>query len=88
MAINSQHVTGFLIGLGVAAAGFVLYKSNQKKVDGFLRAQGISVPGGDEADLKSLSLEDLVGKKEQLEDLIAEREYEASQGKKPEAAAE
>ena len=41
MAINSQHVTGFAIGIGVSALGFYMYKKNQSKVDQFLRDRGI-----------------------------------------------
>lgn len=74
MALSSQHVTGFFIGLGAAAAGFYLYKKNQNKVDDFLSKQGIKVPGSSKKDLSSLSLEDLVREKEHLEDVIAERE--------------
>ena len=29
MSINSNHVTGFVVGLGTAALGFYLYKKNQ-----------------------------------------------------------
>ena len=87
MPVNSQHVTGFVIGLGVAAAGFYLYKKNQKQVDAWLERQGIHLPGGGAtADLSAMSLEDLVRQKETLEDLIAEREYAGEQkpaAKKP-----
>jgi predicted transcriptional regulator len=74
MALSSQHVTGFLIGLGASAVGFYLYKKNQHKVDDFLAKQGIRVPGGKTRDFTAMSLEDLVSEKEHLEDLIAERE--------------
>jgi len=43
MAINSQHVTGFAVGIGISAAGFYLYKKNQAKVDQFLRDRGIQI---------------------------------------------
>lgn len=80
MAISSQHVTGFVIGLGAAAAGFYLYKKNQKQVDAWLRKQGIELPAGDAlSDYENLTLEELVREKENLEDLIAEREYAADQ---------
>ena len=45
MPITSQHVTGFVVGLGVAAAGFYFYKMNQKQVDTWLESQGIHLPG-------------------------------------------
>ena len=74
MAITSKHVTGFVIGLGAAAAGYMLYKQNQDKVDTFLRERGINMPAGSEKDAAAMSLEELVTEKERLEDLIAERE--------------
>jgi hypothetical protein len=79
MAINSQHVTGFVIGLGAAAAGFYFYKKNQKQVDEWLRKQGIELPAAAGGDYGNMSLEDLVHEKENLEDLIAEREYAAEE---------
>lgn len=79
MAINSGHITGFVIGLGVAAGGFVVYKQNQEKVDAFLKSKGINMPGSSSDDVSGLSLEELVSKKEELEDLIADREYSAKQ---------
>jgi hypothetical protein len=79
MPITSQHVTGFVVGLGVAAAGFYLYKKNQKRVDAWLERQGIHLPSAASADYGSMTLEDLVRQKENLEDLIAEREYAGEQ---------
>jgi len=79
MAINSQHVTGFVIGLGAAAAGFYFYKKNQKRVDEWLRKQGIELPASSGGDYHALTLGELVREKEQLEDLIAEREYAADE---------
>jgi len=81
MAITSQHVTGFVVGLGAAGLGFYLYKKNQKEIDEFLRSQGITLPISPESDFSVMSLEELVAEKERLEDLIAEREME---GKKKE----
>jgi len=77
MAINSNHVTGFIVGMGISAVGFYMYQRNQAQVDGWLRKQGINVStrGGD--DPLSMSLEDLVAEKERLEDIIAEREMAA-----------
>jgi hypothetical protein len=79
MPITSQHVTGVVIGLGVAAAGFYLYKKNQKQVDAWLESQGIHFPGASASDHESMTLEELVRQKERLEDLIAEREAAVEQ---------
>ena len=79
MAITSQHLTGFAAGLGVAAVGFYLYKKNQRKVDEFLRRQGIHVPTVQDRDFQAMSLEELVEEKERIEDLIAEREMAAQE---------
>jgi hypothetical protein len=84
MAISSQHVTGFAVGLGAAAVGFYLYKKNQHQVDDFLRKHGIELPAAGALDVENLTLEQLVAEKERLEDIIAEREYAAEQ--EPEAA--
>lgn len=78
MAIKPDHLTGFAVGLGAAAVGFYLYKRNQKKVDQWLRSQGVNVPGGEGSDPSGMSLEELVAEKERLEDLIAEREMGAT----------
>jgi len=74
MALNSQHVTGFVVGLGAAGLGYYVYKKNQKQIDEFLKSQGINLPGSAEKDYSSLTLEELVAEKERLEDLIAEME--------------
>ena len=79
MSISSQHVTGFFIGLGVAGAGYMLYRKNQDRVDEFLRAKGIDMPAGPGQDAAAMSMEELVRQKERFEDLIAEREYAAAQ---------
>lgn len=79
MAIQSQHVTGFVVGLGAAAAGFYFYKKNQHQVDAFLREHGIDLPACGTLEVENLTLEQLVAEKERLEDIIAEREYAASQ---------
>lgn len=79
MAFTSNHVTGFLVGLGAASVGFVLYKKNQEKVDEFLRSKGIAIPSGGSRNTTAMTLEELVSEKEKLEDLIAEKEYAASQ---------
>jgi hypothetical protein len=82
MAINSQYVTGFAIGIGASALGFYLYKKNQSKVDQFLRDRGIQISSLMQNDPRTMSVKDLIKAKEELEDIIAEKEYEAGQGKK------
>lgn len=79
MQIRSEHITGFVVGIGAAAAGFYYYKKNQPQVDAFLRKHGIELPAGGAADTGSMTIEQLIAEKETLEDLIAEREYAASQ---------
>jgi len=83
MGITTEHVTGFVVGLGTSALGVYLYKQNQAKVDDWLRQQGINVPQAGAQDEAKLSLEELTREKERLEDLIAEREM---QGKEQPAA--
>lgn len=82
MAINSQHVTGLAVGLGVSALTFYVYKKNQAKVDQFLSDHGIQVSSLIERDPDSMSLKELIKAKEDLEDMIAEREYEEKQSDK------
>lgn len=86
MAINSNHVTGFLVGMGAAAVGFYVYKKNQNKVDGWLRRQGINVQSAGGSDPEGMTMEELVAEKERFEDLIAEREIAAEGEAEPEAA--
>lgn len=78
MAINSDHITGFVFGAGACALGYYLYKNNQDQVDEFLQKYGINIKSDSEKDFSSLSLQELVGEKERLEDLIAEREAAAA----------
>jgi hypothetical protein len=79
MPITNDHVTGFLVGLGVAAAGYYAYSRNKPRIDAFLRQQGIRIPESPTVDAAKLSFEQLVAEKERLEDLIAEREHETAQ---------
>ncbi len=72
--INRDHVTGFVVGVGVAATGYYVYMKNKDSVDNFLEGHGICVPKLDNENLKELTIEELVLKKETLEDLIAEKE--------------
>ncbi len=79
MGINSDHVTGAVVGLGVSALGFYLYKQNRHRVDEWLRQQGINVPQAAAKNETAMSLEELTREKEHLEDLIAERETQANE---------
>jgi len=80
MNITSQHVTGFVFGVGTAAAAYYAYKKNQPEVDDFLRRQGIQLPESTHKPYSSMTLEELVAEKEHLEDLIAERQMADQQG--------
>ncbi len=82
MAVNSQHVTGFAVGIGVSALGFYLYKRNQSKVDAFLGKYGIQLPSSMDKDPKSMTLKELILAKEELEDMIAEKEFNQKEKKK------
>ena len=80
MALNSQHVTGFVIGLGSAAVLYYLYKKNQPQIDEFLSQQGIQMPkSGADKDVAIMTVEELTAEKERLEDLIAEKEMASSE---------
>lgn len=77
--INKDHVKGALVGVGICAAGYYLYKKNQNQVDNFLREQGINVPTANHKDYKHMSIEELMETKELIEDLIAEKEINLNQ---------
>ncbi len=70
---NSKFIAGAVVGVGVAAAGYYLYKKNQEKIDNFLKSQGINLPSSTCKDYKSMSLEELVLNKEKIEDILAEK---------------
>jgi hypothetical protein len=76
MSITSDHVTGFIVGLGAASLGFYLYKKNEAQIEEWLRSQSINLPfsGSQVKDQSGMSVEELLREKERLEDLIAERE--------------
>ena len=76
MAIKSEHIAGFVAGIGAATVGLYLYKQNQNRVDQWLRQQGINVPQGGRQNESTMSVDDLMLEKERLEDLIAEREMQ------------
>ena len=44
MNITSDHVTGFVVGLGVASLGFYMYKKNEAQIDERPRGQSINFP--------------------------------------------
>lgn len=73
-SVNRDHVTGFVVGVGVAAAGYYVYMKNKDSIDDFLANHGIYLPKQESENLKELSIEELVLKKETIEDLIAEKE--------------
>ena len=76
MGVTSEHMTGFIVGVGVASLGLYLYKKNESRIDEWLRSQSINlpIPGLQKKDQSGMSLEELMREKERLEDLIAERE--------------
>ncbi len=86
MNITSDHVTGAIVGIGIASLGFYLYKKNEAQIDDWLRRQSINIPipGLQPKDQSGTSLEELLREKERLEDLIAEREM--ANKSKPQAA--
>lgn len=83
LGMNKDHVTGFVAGVGVAAAGYYVYMKNKDKVDAFLMKNGINVNTVKPDDLTSLTIEELLLKKEQLEDVIAEKEMEIEVDQQP-----
>ena len=72
---NCPLVTGIAIGVGASARGFCLYTANEEKVDSFLRRHGINVKTPS-AGFETMSVEDLMRTKENIEDLIAEKEMQ------------
>ena len=44
MTISSDHVAGFVAGIGVASLGFYMYKKNKAQIDEWLRGQSINFP--------------------------------------------
>ena len=75
MATGNDLVKGILIGVGVSAVGFYLYKKNEDKVDSFLRGRGMDIkPRG--SNYEAMSVEELMRTKETIEDLIAEKEMQ------------
>lgn len=76
MDTKGNLTTGIFIGIGLSVAAYYFYMKNKDKVDEFLKSQGIELPVASGAkDYASMSLEELVGTKEHIEDLIAEMEH-------------
>ncbi len=75
--VKKEHLIGAVAGVGAVAVTYYLYKKNQNKIDDFLRKQGINVKSSNQTNYESMSLEELVTVKENLEDLIAEKELGA-----------
>ena len=44
MNITSEHVTGFVVGLGAASLGFYMYKKNEGQIDEWLRSSRLVFP--------------------------------------------
>jgi hypothetical protein len=86
MNITSQHITGFVVGIGATVTAYYVYKKNQAQIDDFLRRQGIQIPDHGIKEPGTMSLEELVSEKERLEDLIAERELAEKDSEKTKAA--
>ena len=75
MVTGNSLWKGILIGVGVSAVGFYCYKKNEEKVDSFLRRQGMDIkPRG--TNYENMSVEELMRAKENIEDLIAEKEMQ------------
>ena len=74
-AVNKDIVKGVAIGVGVSAVGFYAYKKNEEKVDAFMRRHGIEVKT-QAANFREMSIPDLMRAKEDIEDIIAEKEIE------------
>ena len=75
--LKKEHLIGAVAGVGAVAVTYYLYKKNQNKIDDFLRKQGINVKSSNQTNYENMSLEELVTVKENLEDLIAEKELGA-----------
>ncbi len=79
MIITKEHLVGFAAGVGVSALSYYIYKKNEQKVEDFLKTHKINIKEGSSSNYENLNLEELVLKKEQLEDLIAEKEMAAKE---------
>lgn len=76
MNSSGNLTTGILIGVGLSVGAYYFYMNNKEKVDAFLKSQGINPPVDTGAkDYAAMSLEELTGTKEHIEDIIAEMEH-------------
>lgn len=75
-SVTNDHITGAIVGAGILAAGYYIYKKNQSQVDMFMRNQGMNMGMNmnSSRDYRSMSLEELLETKELIEDIIAEKE--------------
>ena len=73
--VNKDIVKGVAIGIGVSAVGFYAYKKNEEKVDAFMRRHGIEVKTK-AVDFHEMNIPELMRAKEDIEDIIAEKEME------------
>ena len=80
MNTQGNLTTGILIGVGLSVAAYYFYMNNKEKVDEFLKSQGINIPvPAGTKDYSSMTIEELVGTKEHIEDLIAEMEHKTKE---------
>ena len=64
---GNSLLKGVLIGVGMSAVGFYVYKKNEDKVDSFLRRHGMNIRQHG-ADYETMSVEELMRAKENIED--------------------
>lgn len=74
MTNKTELLKGVAIGVGVCAAGYVLYKHNEDAVNSFLNNHGFNIESKNGSDFYSMSLEKLMETKEVIEDIIAEKD--------------
>lgn len=79
--MNNNLTTGILIGIGISVGAYYIYNNNKKQINEFLKSQGINIPEHAANDFSTMSLEELVSTKEQIEDLIAETEQKLNEQK-------
>lgn len=75
--MNSDHLTGFVVGVGSTIFAYHWYQNNRERVHEFLKAQEIGLAasrGGQSKPASEMTLEDLMAEKERLEDALAEKE--------------
>ncbi len=77
--VFNGFVKGAIIGVGISAVAFYAYKRNEDKVDDFLRSHGVPIKQAKAKDYSDMTLEELMQVKEDVEDIIAEREINGSE---------